>query len=1828
MIGLTICRFLSLFFHTDYVISATGITRQVQKSIHKQNHRYFDKMKQRRKSFQSLHWFRTLMASTPQHKDKFIKMLNDRYRDFASYGRLHEFYELGLHKSKDLDTFRKINRQMNNFKFKWSKRNKVKIALHQDFNFTSHVNSTERRVAQIESILQFEHTMRTLQLKVCKSCREYRLQFDSNLTIDGERSDDPSLNRFLPDSIKLILCSNCARKGHLNKKGKDHFKQSNLLPVWFERNADGTFKLDESGEKISRYDVPDELKSLTMAERLLIRRCAPFVPLVHVAAGVTGMKGHCVCYPQDITELCKDLPNRKEEIITFIRKVGGHDTRRLTSHIDAFKVRKSKVLTALRWLKIHNIHYHDITITESNLDWMNGAEESCIPITVEEHCFDEDADNDGIISKKATVSSTQTESTNTDEVMEYHGITLNSTPFSPSARQEHSINQIKNTVIESTSGEGLMNFPPTDAFDPISEFNVEEYFMCNAFPWLFPGGVADIYDEVRGKEDILSWAKHLMKFMDGRFEQDHIWCLYVCNIASRHHNYKRGSYFVNNPERFGSLPTVEELQEQIKKGDTKVLDRISWFCTSNLPGCDAWWRSKTEEVHSWIDYHIGEGHGPPTHFITLSCAEFWWPDLRRLVADMETLNGNHEQAKKIKNNDFSAIATSVRKYPLMVSEFFMLRATLFIETTLKKIIDLLYYIGSIEFAPGRGQIHMHLIAIMRDKAFLHEFFNAKTEAQKTSVLESYAVDSLGMTADINVNDTPTSNDVQQAKRNLATCYHEQGCTHKDAENLCQACMMHFCNDYCMAKQPIKDGGKRYCKKARHGVEQDPVGSCITPGLPLTNVSYLAVTENGVESLFLKRTKSRKVNQTSIPVLQAWRGNIDIQLIMYRSDPRHPDINEIQGLVRYVVSYITKKGYRLKEEKKMMEDVILSIDKTTVDGFGTVMKKCMNMLSSNKVLSIQQAQYSVMQLPLVVSSELPHYLQTTTKMKLCMNSQTSPLYDLKTTYARRESEYKSMSLAEFFYKVHQKRLIQSNALRNDYLKDSNLVLPPRTPILVPRGRNVRPVYPATFEYARAMIMMHVPWSNSHPLDFSDKSKTIATFHRYLASKSFPTSVTAQYNRVEYYHKHGNIEVVSKKTIPTNIEQDDNDDEYSDFRVFARAMNHFTSDKPVPCSIGDLSFDVGLEHDWTVTSSSHMIRDTTVSGDLYMEWIKNRYVKAYCTDNDTNDEHDHNNTDYTMDANNQYNFDTLSADQKNIALATIITIFKFLSNAHDYNPLRATVLGAGGCGKSHLIHTIQQLIDNYCRGNMSCYCSAPSGSAAYRIGGSTVHSFASINVPAPWQELSDESRTLMKQKLKYILCWIIDERSLLGAKTIAAAERNLQETVFNEHSKNIPWGGIPVIILFGDDYQLPPVLVDGAITLFGKKDQLKRNLSRKKATRQSSQSQSFTHIGGDILINELTERTFLLDKNFRQRDTSANSNQSLFRGILNRIRTCQQTEEDCKMIMSLRLSCIKDHAFRQFIENHKKTLYLFATNKPKNEKNLKMLHKLSTETNEPVAMINARFMHTSGSQTGLLSHFDMKTITLSTPLCIGCKVAIDSLNICPTWGLYNGCLGTVVDIIYDHPQGPNNYKTNIPQYVIIDVPDFNPPSNDMVWDKNNPTHVPISPIRKRCKKHCCEVTFLPLTIAFALTLHKFQGWETSWKENSPVFYLLVDPGSIQDEVRAPGTFYAALSRPHTIGDLTSTPNKTSALYFIGDNICSNRIKNIGVTKSGKPTAFVQSRQLWVNFLHEQKTKTDNWISKNENNWMKTYETKIKNHSISKQQAESQILKRIETLKAYLV
>jgi hypothetical protein len=58
-------------------------------------------------------------------------------------------------------------------------------------------------------------------------------------------------------------------------------------------------------------------------------------------------------------------------------------------------------------------------------------------------------------------------------------------------------------------------------------------------------------------------------------------------------------------------------------------------------------------------------------------------------------------------------------------------------------------------------------------------------------------------------------------------------------------------------------------------------------------------------------------------------------------------------------------------------------------------------------------------------------------------------------------------------------------------------------------------------------------------------------------------------------------------------------------------------------------------------------------------------------------------------------------------------------------------------------------------------------------------------------------------------MIDERSMLSSIILAVTERNIRECVLKEQNSKEIWGGVLVVLLFGDDYQLFPVIDEIAI-----------------------------------------------------------------------------------------------------------------------------------------------------------------------------------------------------------------------------------------------------------------------------------------------------------------------------------------------------------------------------------------------------------------------------------
>jgi len=214
---------------------------------------------------------------------------------------------------------------------------------------------------------------------------------------------------------------------------------------------------------------------------------------------------------------------------------------------------------------------------------------------------------------------------------------------------------------------------------------------------------------------------------------------------------------------------------------------------------------------------------------------------------------------------------------------------------------------------------------------------------------------------------------------------------------------------------------------------------------------------------------------------------------------------------------------------------------------------------------------------------------------------------------------------------------------------------------------------------------------------------------------------------------------------------------------------------------------------------------------------------------------------------------------------------------FTPLRLTVVGAAGTGKSFVIDTLTSLIRQMFQNNNAVHVLAPTGTAAFNIKGETLHTFAGLDWHDLYKELSDKSKEKMIEKLQATVAIFIDERSLISLELIGALEQNVAKTAHECSHANEDWGGIPVVVLFGDDYQLPPVRVKGAFSILDDKGEKKSRFNSKLETKGIEQYMS------------LGENVVELDFIVRQ-----NSDQVHFKNILKRLRVGWTNENDRKKI----------------------------------------------------------------------------------------------------------------------------------------------------------------------------------------------------------------------------------------------------------------------------------------------------------------------------------------------
>lgn len=102
-------------------------------------------------------------------------------------------------------------------------------------------------------------------------------------------------------------------------------------------------------------------------------------------------------------------------------------------------------------------------------------------------------------------------------------------------------------------------------------------------------------------------------------------------------------------------------------------------------------------------------------------------------------------------------------------------------------------------------------------------------------------------------------------------------------------------------------------KCGSGTEKTP-GECDTPGFAHSKEYKIENDHRGSRKLYLPRNHNR-ITQTSKDMLQSWRANCDIQILIYNSNPKTPSVAEISKITDYIASYATKGNGTIRQERE-------------------------------------------------------------------------------------------------------------------------------------------------------------------------------------------------------------------------------------------------------------------------------------------------------------------------------------------------------------------------------------------------------------------------------------------------------------------------------------------------------------------------------------------------------------------------------------------------------------------------------------------------------------------------------------------------------------------------------------------------------------------------------------------------------------------------------------------------------------------------------------------------------------------------------------------------
>jgi hypothetical protein len=363
----------------------------------------------------------------------------------------------------------------------------------------------------------------------------------------------------------------------------------------------------------------------------------------------------------------------------------------------------------------------------------------------------------------------------------------------------------------------------------------------------------------------------------------------------------------------------------------------------------------------------------------------------------------------------------------------------------------------------------------------------------------------------------------------------------------------------------------------------------------------------------------------------------------------------------------------------------------------------------------------------------------------------------------------------------------------------------------------------------------------------------------------------------------------------------------------------------------------------------------------------------------------------------------------------------------------MIGSGGFGKSEVSLAIKRKLGS------AVAVTAMTGKAGSLINGTTLHAFAHLPIKKQHKcALSPLVLGKFQNSLQGVTHLIVDEFTMMSQEVLYFLDMRLREG----KASALPFGGIN-ILLVGDTAQLPPVQ---GLCLWAR----------------PPKSSAIEASGAALYM--LFNTVFTLKINYRQRSAAGAQLATFLEGM----RKGVLSAADYEFLLSRSRESVGETAWTAAMD---KAIHLYPTNDKVDEHNASKLHALSATTGVAIAMIRS-----VNSCVGAAKASKKIAGGLDNLLAVGVGASVMlTKNLLIQYGLVNGASGTVVDLVG---------ADGVCDVIIVDIPRYSGPA---LCGAHPRTWIPIprSAAQWFSGGSTRERKQFPLTLAYAITIHKSQG-----------------------------------------------------------------------------------------------------------------------------------------------